>query len=118
LLGGWIISVLTSVESIRSVATLYLPWMAWMPPVAEWSSLLDGLVIGATRPRDMRNATRAAALLIYVPAAWLLRDSGNHGLWLGFYLFMLARGALLGGCFFWLWRRDRWMQPLRLNPSA
>lgn len=118
MLGSWIISVLTSVDSIRSVATLYLPWMAWMPLVAVWSYLLDGLFIGATRARDMRNAMLAAVLLIYVPAAWLLRDSGNHGLWLGFYLFMLARGALLGGWFFWLWRRDRWMQPLGLNPSA
>jgi len=89
-----------------------------MPLVAVWSYLLDGLFIGATRARDMRNAMLAAVLLIYVPAAWLLRDSGNHGLWLGFYLFMLARGALLGGWFFWLWRRDRWMQPLGLNPSA
>src|SRR5690606_26225173 len=75
LLGGWIISLLTSVESIRSVATLYLPWMAWMPLVAVWSYLLDGLCIGATRARDMRNAMLAAVLLIYVPAAWLLRDS-------------------------------------------
>lgn len=108
--GEWIIHQLTSVESIRQVATVYLPWMAWMPLVAVWSYLLDGLFIGATRARAMRNAMLLAVGLIYIPAAWLLRDSGNHGLWLGFYLFMLARGVLLGGWFVWLWRRDRWMQ--------
>ena len=110
LAGGWIISLLTSVESIRQVASAYLPWMAWMPLVAVWSYLLDGLFIGATRARAMRNAMLGAVLLIYIPAAWLLRDSGNHGLWLGFYLFMLARGVLLGGWFVWLWRKDRWMR--------
>ncbi|MFA5677586.1 MAG: MATE family efflux transporter [Pseudomonas sp.] len=109
LTGEWIISQLTSVESIRQMASVYLPWMAWMPLVAVWSYLLDGLFIGATRARAMRNAMLLAVLLIYIPAAWLLRDSGNHGLWLGFYLFMLARGALLGGWFVWLWRRNRWM---------
>lgn len=109
LFGGQIISLLTSVESIRQVAFAYLPWMAWMPLVAVWSYLLDGLFIGATRARAMRNAMLLAVVLIYLPAAWLLRDSGNHGVWLGFYLFMLARGALLGGWFIWLWRRDRWM---------
>lgn len=111
LVGGWIISLLTSVESIREVASAYLPWMAWMPLVAVWSYLLDGLFIGATRARAMRNTMLVAVLFIYVPAAWLLLDAGNHGLWLGFYLFMLARGALLGGWFVWLWRRDRWMRP-------
>ena len=111
LFGGQIISLLTNVESIREVAFAYLPWMAWMPLVAVWSYLLDGLFIGATRARAMRNAMLLAVALIYLPAAWLLRDTGNHGLWLGFYLFMLARGALLGGWFIWLWRRDRWMHP-------
>lgn len=111
LFGGWIISLLTSVESIREIASAYLPWMAWMPLVAVWSYLLDGLFIGATRARAMRNAMLLAVLFIYVPAAWLLQDAGNHGLWLGFYLFMLARGVLLGGWFIWLWRRDRWMYP-------
>lgn len=110
LAGEWIISVLTSVESIRQVASTYLPWMAWMPLVAVWSYLLDGLFIGATRARAMRNSMLLAVGLIYIPAAWLLRDSGNHGLWLGFYLFMLARGALLGGWFVWLWKQDRWMR--------
>lgn len=107
--GVWIIHLLTSVESIRQVASAYLPWMAWMPLVAVWSYILDGLFIGATRARAMRNAMLLAVVLIYLPAAWLLRDSGNHGLWLGFYLFMGTRGLLLGGWFIWLWRRDRWM---------
>ena len=111
LFGDWIISLLTSVESIRDVASTYLPWMAWMPLVAVWSYLLDGLFIGATRARAMRNAMLLAVLFIYVPAAWLLQGAGNHGVWLGFYLFMLARGVLLGGWFVWLWRRDRWMHP-------
>jgi len=109
LFGNQIISLLTDLESIRQVAFDYLPWMAWMPLVAVWSYLLDGLFIGATRARAMRNAMVLAVLLIYLPAAWLLRDTGNHGIWLGFYLFMLARGVLLGGWFIWLWRRDRWM---------
>jgi len=110
LFGNQIVSLLTDQESIRQVAFIYLPWMAWMPLVAVWSYLLDGLFIGATRARAMRNAMLLAVVLVYLPAAWLLRDTGNHGVWLGFYLFMLARGALLGGWFIWLWRRDRWMR--------
>lgn len=109
LFGAQIIDVLTNLEPVRQVATAYLPWMAWMPLIAVWSYLLDGLFIGATRARAMRNAMLLAVVLVYLPAAWLLRDTGNHAIWLGFYLFMLARGLLLGGWFIWLWRRDRWI---------
>lgn len=108
LFGPWIINRLTNLDEVRAVAQAYLPWMALMPLVAVWSYLLDGLFIGATRARAMRNSMLLAVFGLYVPVAWLLRDSGNHGLWLGFHLFMLARGALLGGWFVYLWRKDRW----------
>lgn len=109
LFGGLIIGLLTTIESVRETASNYLLWMAWMPLVAVWSYVLDGLFIGATRARAMRNAMLLATALVYLPAAWLLQDAGNHGIWLGFHLFMLARGVFLGGWFWHLWRNDRWM---------
>lgn len=107
--GELIVNLLTDIESVRSTAVVYLPWMAWMPLVAVWGYLLDGLFIGATRARAMRNAMLVSVGLIYMPLAWLLRDSGNHALWLAFHLFMLSRGLTLGGWFAWLWWRDRWL---------
>lgn len=109
LLGVHIIALLTDLETVRHIAETYLPWMAWLPLIAVWSYLLDGLFIGATRARAMRNAMLLAVFLVYLPTAWLLQDIGNHAIWLGFYLFMLARGLVLGGWFIWLWRHDRWM---------
>ncbi|WP_235906693.1 MATE family efflux transporter [Pseudomonas saliphila] len=109
LFGELIIALLTTIESVRDTAGRYLPWMAWMPLVAVWSYVLDGLFIGATRARAMRNAMLIATVLVYLPAAWLLLDLANHGIWLGFHLFMLARGVILGGWFWHLWRSDRWM---------
>lgn len=107
--GELIVNLLTDIESVRSTAVVYLPWMAWMPLVAVWGYLLDGLFIGATRARAMRNAMLVSVSLVYMPLAWLLRDSGNHALWLAFHLFMLSRGLTLGGWFAWLWWRDRWL---------
>ncbi|WP_223824961.1 MATE family efflux transporter [Pseudomonas profundi] len=109
LFGDLIIAMLTTIDSVRDTASAYLPWMAWMPLVAVWSYVLDGLFIGATRAKAMRNAMLMATVLIYLPAAWLLRDAGNHGIWLGFHLFMFARGVILGLWFWHLWRQGRWM---------
>lgn len=109
LIGPWLIHLLTGLPEVRELAVRYLPWLALLPLVAVWSFLFDGLFIGATRAREMRNAMLGSVLLVYLPLAWLLRDAGNHGLWLGFHLFMLARGLSLAGCFVWLWRRGRWI---------
>ncbi|GAA6130851.1 MATE family efflux transporter DinF [Halopseudomonas sabulinigri] len=109
LLGGdAIIGLLTDLPEVRQQAGTYLPWMAVMPLAAVWSYLLDGLFIGASRARAMRNAM-LAALLLYLPLAWSLQGLGNHGVWLGFLCFMLLRSLLLGGWFVHLWRADRWM---------
>lgn len=94
--GPAIIAFLTSVEAVRAAAALYLPWAAALPLVAVWCYWLDGVFIGATWSRDMRN-TMVASLIVYlVPAIWLPDIMGNHGLWLAMTLFMAARGVTMG----------------------
>ena len=72
-----------------------------------WSYLLDGLFIGATRAREMRNAMLLAVALA-LPLGLALRPLGNHGLWLAFLAFMAMRGLGLGALGWWLTRRDGW----------
>jgi MATE family, multidrug efflux pump len=55
--------------------------------------LWDGIFIGATAGPEMRNAMLISTLLIFFPAYFLAgKYLGNHGLWLAFMLFMIARG--------------------------
>ena len=71
----------------------YLPWLIALPMVSVWSFLYDGVFVGATRARDMRDIMLGSALLVFLPAWYLLQGLGNHGLWLAFTLFMAARGV-------------------------
>ncbi|MFJ4375521.1 MATE family efflux transporter [Pseudomonas japonica] len=108
LLGGHLfIQLQTDIPSVRETAFEYLPYLALLPLIAVWSYLLDGLFIGATRAREMRDAM-LLSVLIALPFAWLARDLGNHGLWLAFLLFMAVRGVTLGVMGWWLQRRDGW----------
>lgn len=96
LLGGHLfIEMQTDITAVRDIAFVYLPYLAVLPFVAVWSYLLDGLFIGATRAREMRNAMVVTAL-ITAPFAWLASGLGNHGLWLAFLLFMALRALTLG----------------------
>lgn len=92
LLGSKLIAMLTSIGAVRATAGTYLPWLVALPLVSAWSFLYDGVFIGATWSRAMRQVMLAATLLVFLPAWLLARPLGNHALWLAFTLFMAARG--------------------------
>lgn len=91
--GSPAIDLMTDQAELRSLAREYLPWLVLAPLVGCWAYLYDGVFVGATMNREMRDTMLFAALVVYLPAWWLLRPFGNHGLWLAFTLFLGARGA-------------------------
>ncbi|KAF1051917.1 MAG: DNA damage-inducible protein F [Stenotrophomonas maltophilia] len=106
--GHLFIDLQSDIADVRAVAYPYLPYLAVLPLIGMWSYLLDGLFIGATRAREMRNAMLLACA-VSLPLGWLLQPLGNHGLWLAFLCFMLMRGVILAGYALWISRRDAWL---------
>ena len=95
-------------QLVKNLAAEFLPWMAVMPVLAFSSYLLDGIFIGATRARAMRDTMLTAVIAFYLPVWWLAQPLGNHGLWLAFVSFTVARSLLLGTIFWREWRDGRW----------
>lgn len=107
LTGQQIVNMLTSLPEIRLLADRYLSWQIVLPLIGVWCYLLDGMFVGATRGREMRNSMAVAALG-YGLTLLTLPLLGNHALWLALAVFLALRGLSLG----WVWRRhwqdDRW----------
>jgi len=103
LFGAPMVAALTSLEAVRSSAIAYLPWTALYVLLSVAAFQLDGVFIGATRTREMRNAG-LASVAVFLLCAWPLAAwFGNHGLWAAFVVFVVARAlALLP-----YWRRLR-----------
>lgn len=91
--GPLLIDALTGIDEIRTVAREYLPWLVLSPLISFWSFAYDGIFIGATRSREMRNTMLLSCFLVFVPSSFVLAGWENHGLWAAFLLFMAARGA-------------------------
>ncbi|WP_071674058.1 MATE family efflux transporter [Nioella nitratireducens] len=95
LAGGRIIDLMTTAEGVRETARAFLPWAVAAPLFGAPSFMLDGVFIGATRTRDMRNmmalafAGYVAALALFLPAF------GNHGLWAALMVFFTLRAITL-----------------------
>ena len=91
-LGPLLIDTLTVIPEVRDTARVYLPWLIALPLISAVSFFYDGVYVGATRTREMRNVMVGSVLLVFLPAWYLGQGLGNHGLWLAFTLFMTARG--------------------------
>ncbi|MBF9035092.1 MATE family efflux transporter [Rhodobacterales bacterium HKCCE2091] len=94
--GTALIDVMTTAEGVRAEARVYLPWMIAAPVIGCASWMLDGIFIGATRSRDMRNMMVISGLVYLCCLLLLLPPFGNHGLWASLVLFFAARGVTLG----------------------
>ncbi|MFD1160293.1 MATE family efflux transporter [Roseovarius aestuarii] len=96
LFGGSIIDLMAKAVEVQTEARSYLIYMVLAPLVGLAAWMLDGVFIGATRTRDMRNMM-AVSLMVYVVAVMVLVPMiGNDGLWLALLISFVARGVTLG----------------------
>jgi MATE family multidrug resistance protein len=94
--GSLLFRMLTNNQEVIANARPYFFWIVLIPMVSYSAFLWDGIFIGATAGKEMRNAMLVSTLLIFFPAYFLARQLlGNHGLWLAFVLFMSARGITM-----------------------
>jgi MATE family multidrug resistance protein len=81
---------------VRAEARVFLPWMIAGPLVGCASWMFDGIFIGATRTRDMRNMMAVSFAGYVVMVALFVPVWDNHGLWAAMLGFFALRGLTLG----------------------
>jgi MATE family multidrug resistance protein len=92
LAGPLIVRILTDLPDVRQTAMVYLPWLIASPLISVWCFLYDGVYVGMTRAREMRNIMLISTIAIFLPFWFLTQSFGNHGLWFAFLAFMASRG--------------------------
>jgi MATE family multidrug resistance protein len=98
--GDWIISMLTDIVAVQESAREYQIWVIVLPVVCVWAFVFDGVFIGATWVSSMRNIMLIATFLVFIPMWFAFSAWGNHGLWLSFMLFMVARAVFMSLVYF------------------
>jgi MATE family multidrug resistance protein len=93
LLGPALIDVMTASEDVRKMARDFLIFVVISPLPAVFAFGFDGVYIGATWARDMRNLM-LASLAVFLAAWFALRAFGNAGLWGALLANYAARGGL------------------------
>ncbi|MCP4437949.1 MAG: MATE family efflux transporter [Aureispira sp.] len=92
LFGNSILSIFTDQEAILTEAQTFLFWMWIYPILGTPCYIWDGIFVGLTASKAMRNSMFLAITTYFLSYYWLVDYWGNHGLWLALLLFLVARG--------------------------
>lgn len=109
LLGALCVPLLTSNADVQRQAIALLPWVAVLPLIGATAWLLDGIFIGATAGRALRNAAILATAL-YIATDLALRPLGHVGVWIALLASYVYRAAALG------WHLPRLLDPVKARP--
>ncbi len=79
--------------TLIAVAEEYIGWIIAIPLAAAMPFVMDGIMVGATRSRIMRNSMIGASACYFVILYGLSGLIGNNAIWLAFTMYMLLRGV-------------------------
>ena len=90
-----IINIITDIEILRFISYKHFIWIIIIPPFASFCYQLDGIFIGASQTKEIRNAMLISVASFIVLSIYLTKHFDNHGLWLSLLLFMIIRSLTL-----------------------
>jgi len=96
-LSDWGLDMLTTAQAVRDAARVFVPYIVVLPLLGCAAFMLDGIFVGATRSRDMRNMMAVSFAGYVACVAVLVPALGNHGLWLAMLISFVVRAVTLGG---------------------
>jgi multidrug resistance protein, MATE family len=99
LAGPAIIDLMATDPAVRAAARAFLPWVALGPVIGIASWMFDGIFIGATLTREMRNAMVLSVAVYLAAVALFLPAFGNHGLWGALMVLNAARGLSMAALY-------------------
>ncbi len=90
-----IINLITDIEILRFISYKHIMWIVIIPPIASFCYQFDGIFIGATQTKEIRNGMMISVVSFIITSIYLTKYFGNHGLWLSLLLFMIFRSLTL-----------------------
>ena len=90
-----IINLITNLEFLKFLTYKYLFWVIVIPPIASIAYQLDGIFIGATQTKELRNAMIVSVTIYLFLSFFLTKQLHNYGVWFSLLVFMILRASTL-----------------------
>ncbi|MBQ7984003.1 MAG: MATE family efflux transporter, partial [Bacteroidales bacterium] len=91
--GQWIISLLTDHEDVIQASKDYRLWLVLIPLTGFLAFLYDGILVGMTQSKIMRNAIFISTALFFF--SYFAFGKTSTALWTGFILYLTGRSVCM-----------------------
>ena len=94
-INNYVITLMSDIESIRNLSSSYAVWLILMPLISSFCYQFDGIFIGASQTKELRNAMIFSVFSYLLMSLYLTKLMGNTGVWISLSLFMVLRALSL-----------------------
>ena len=94
--------LMTDNQHLHDMAMQYKIWIVVIPVFSFSAFIWDGIFVGITASKQMRNAMIISSLFVFLPAYYITVNYwGNNSLWLSLNLFLISRGVIM----WFMWKK-------------
>jgi multidrug resistance protein, MATE family len=90
-----VINLMSDIEEIRKLSSSYVVWLILLPFIASFCYQFDGIFIGSSQTKELRNAMIFSVFCYLLISIFLTKYLSNTGVWISLCLFMILRGLSL-----------------------
>jgi MATE family multidrug resistance protein len=90
-----IINLMSDINEIRILSSSYVVWLIILPIISSFCYQFDGIFIGASQTKELRNAMIFSVLSYLTISVLLTKFLSNNGIWISLCIFMILRAASL-----------------------
>jgi MATE family multidrug resistance protein len=91
----YVIELMSDIETIRNLSSSYVVWLIIMPLISSFCYQFDGIFIGASQTKELRNAMIFSVFSYLILSLILTEVMGNNGIWISLCIFMILRALSL-----------------------
>ena len=95
LINNFVINLMSDIEEIRNLSSSYAVWLIIMPVISSFCFQFDGIFIGVSQTKELRNAMIFSVFGYLAISIFLTSLMGNTGVWISLCIFMILRALSL-----------------------
>jgi MATE family multidrug resistance protein len=95
LINNFVIELMSDIEEIRNLSSSYAVWLIIMPLISSFCFQFDGIFIGVSQTKELRNAMIFSVFCYLAISIFLTDLMGNTGVWISLCIFMILRALSL-----------------------
>ena len=90
-----VINLMSDINEIRELSSSYAVWLIILPVISSFCYQFDGIFIGASQTKELRNAMIFSVFSYLLISILLIKFLFNTGIWISLCIFMILRALSL-----------------------